>query len=47
MSKNKFLDLKSLKKFFRSKKQFLGLKSLKNQILGLKSQINNRQEEFC
>ena len=33
--------------FFRSKKQFLGLKSRKNQLLGLKSQINNRQEEFC
>ena len=29
-----------------SKKQFLRLKSLKNQLLGLKSQKNNKQGVF-
>ena len=33
--------------FFRSKKQFLRLKSLKNKSLGLQSQIDNRQGDFC
>ena len=50
----KFFRSKKSKTIFRSKKIFLspkkcllGLKSLKNQLLGLKSQINNRQGDFC